>query len=66
MKYIWLDVDPVSPLARILTQKDEFNGSQGHDDATAIMLALNLPNIHLLGISTVRRKAVTDLFYGLS
>ncbi|KAI4524074.1 Inosine/uridine-preferring nucleoside hydrolase domain-containing protein [Schizophyllum commune] len=24
----------------------------GHDDATAIMLALHLPNVHLLGIST--------------
>ncbi|KAJ3820650.1 uridine nucleosidase [Lentinula raphanica] len=29
----------------------------GHDDATTIMLALNLPNIHLLGISTVHGNA---------
>jgi len=28
---------------------------QGHDDATAIMLALNSPNIKLIGVSTVRR-----------
>ncbi|KAH7877112.1 Inosine/uridine-preferring nucleoside hydrolase domain-containing protein [Lentinula edodes] len=29
----------------------------GHDDATAIMLAINLPNIHLLGISTTHGNA---------
>ncbi|KAJ4479215.1 uridine nucleosidase [Lentinula aciculospora] len=48
MKTIWLDVDPVSLFPNCL---------QGHDDATAIMLALNLPNIHLLGISTTHGNA---------
>ncbi|KAJ3982064.1 uridine nucleosidase [Lentinula detonsa] len=47
-KAIWLDVDPVNPPLFIL---------QGHDDATAMMLALNLPNIRLLGISTVHGNA---------
>ena len=32
---------------------------EGHDDATAIMLALHCNNIHLLGISTVSRGDVT-------
>ncbi|TFK25969.1 uridine nucleosidase [Coprinopsis marcescibilis] len=32
----------------------------GHDDATAIMLALNLPNIKLLGISTTHGNASSE------
>ncbi|KAF8969330.1 Inosine/uridine-preferring nucleoside hydrolase domain-containing protein [Flammula alnicola] len=32
----------------------------GHDDATAIMLAANSPNIHLLGISTTHGNASSD------
>ncbi|KIK67750.1 hypothetical protein GYMLUDRAFT_36515 [Collybiopsis luxurians FD-317 M1] len=32
----------------------------GHDDATAMMLAIHLPNIHLLGISTTHGNASCD------
>ncbi|KAF8165603.1 Inosine/uridine-preferring nucleoside hydrolase domain-containing protein [Crassisporium funariophilum] len=32
----------------------------GHDDATAIMLAINCPNIHLLGVSTTHGNASSD------
>jgi inosine-uridine nucleoside N-ribohydrolase len=34
----------------------DIHHSQGHDDATAILLALHCPDIHLLGISTVRSR----------
>ncbi|KAH8988555.1 nucleoside hydrolase [Lactarius akahatsu] len=32
----------------------------GHDDATAILLAIHCPNIHLLGVSTVHGNATAD------
>ncbi|KAF8076688.1 uridine nucleosidase [Lyophyllum atratum] len=32
----------------------------GHDDATAILLALHCPNIHLLGVSTTHGNASSD------
>jgi len=32
----------------------------GHDDAVAIMLALSLPNIHLLGVSTTHGNASSE------
>lgn len=32
--------------------------TQGHDDAVAILLALNCPEIELLGISTVRHLSL--------
>ncbi|KAF9006641.1 Inosine/uridine-preferring nucleoside hydrolase domain-containing protein [Cyathus striatus] len=32
----------------------------GHDDATAIMLAVQCPNIHLLGVSTVHGNASSE------
>ncbi|KAG5639715.1 hypothetical protein H0H81_005898 [Sphagnurus paluster] len=32
----------------------------GHDDATALLLALHLPNIHLLGVSTTHGNAPSD------
>jgi uridine nucleosidase len=38
---------------------------EGHDDATAIMLAINCPEIHLLGVSAVSRLALEcNLTYG--
>ncbi|KAF8806323.1 uridine nucleosidase [Phlegmacium glaucopus] len=52
MKYVWLDVDPV----RLISAR-----SFGHDDATAIMLAVNLPNILLLGVSTTHGNATSEM-----
>ncbi|KAG1735708.1 Inosine/uridine-preferring nucleoside hydrolase domain-containing protein [Suillus paluster] len=47
LKYVWLDVDPR-------------NASQGHDDATALMMACQLENIKLLGVSSVHGNASAD------
>ncbi|KAI9513221.1 Inosine/uridine-preferring nucleoside hydrolase domain-containing protein [Russula earlei] len=53
MNYVWLDCDPVR-LCHHLVHFDQ-RRRQGHDDATAILLALHSTNIRLLGVSTVRR-----------
>ena len=57
MKYVWLDCDPVraTRFSDIQGWPDTIAIStlQGHDDATAIMLAVQCPNITLLGVSTV-------------
>ena len=58
--YIWLDCDPVwlLPLEFLFFFFFFFfftyEYCQGHDDATAILLALYCTNIRLLGVSTVR------------
>lgn len=58
-RYVWLDVDPVStgPMDNgpIMIDLDGIpvQFQQGHDDATAILLAIHCTNIHLLGVSTV-------------
>ncbi|KAF8238993.1 uridine nucleosidase [Tricholoma matsutake] len=54
MKHVWLDVDPVW-LCNI------YKMVQGHDDATAIMLAIHCTNIHLLGVSTTHGNASSEL-----
>ncbi|KDR84024.1 hypothetical protein GALMADRAFT_219850 [Galerina marginata CBS 339.88] len=59
MKYVWLDVDPVRRTF-ILFCLFKLYLIQGHDDATAIMLAVNSPNIHLLGVSTTHGNASSD------
>jgi hypothetical protein len=53
MKHVWLDCDPVC-LVVLLCHLFEICSHQGHDDATAILLAIHSLNIHLLGVSTVR------------
>ena len=51
---LWLDVDPVCHQARVaLTMVSILMRCKGHDDATAILLAIHLDNIDLLGVSTV-------------
>ncbi|KAH7887378.1 uridine nucleosidase [Phlebopus sp. FC_14] len=46
MKAVWLDVDPVA--------------SKGHDDAIAILMAIHLHNINLLGVSTVHGNVAEE------
>lgn len=54
VRHVWLDCDPVCIPFMLSDDNADLSMSQGHDDATAILLAIHLPGLKLLGVSTVR------------